>query len=487
MFDIPLNALYQYLWIFFIYAFIGWCAEVIFHAVSSGKFINRGFLNGPVCPIYGFGVLFVVLCLEPVKENLLLLFFGSVLLTSALEFMTGFVLERIFSDKWWDYSKEPLNFHGYICLRFSLLWGLACVLVVNAVYPLTQRFVALIPRIAGHVLLAAFLVLILADAGITLAETLKLKKRLVVFENIESGIRRVSDSIGGALAERTIDAVQTLEREIQAAQSEKARVRFGLSAVQFRILNAYPRLSHGRHRESLIKLRQHTESNMVPIPEPPAEPVISRDIVTVLPLSFYRNTFETVIDVLEARDEYTAGHSRRVEVLTKRFCRFIGCNAYEAEVFELAAALHDLGKIGVPDATLNKRDKLDEAEWSEMRRHPDIGADIIIKSGKLNEVAEIVRRHHEHWDGSGYPGGLAGNAIPLGAQIIAICDATDSMMIERVYRQAFSPDECRTEIRSGSGTLFSPALTALFLENWDAIAANVYTVDTGSSGGCATQ
>lgn len=474
MCNIALHTLYQYLWVFFIYAFIGWCVEVIFHAVSEGRFINRGFLNGPVCPIYGFGVLTVVLCLEPVKENLLLLFIGSVFLTSVLEFMTGFILERFFNDKWWDYTKEPLNFYGYICLRFSLLWGLACVLVVDAIYPLTQRFVGLIPQNFGYVLLGVFLSLILTDAGITLAETLKLKKRLVILESTEKGIRRVSDRIGGVLAEHTLDAMEKLELGIEAAEAGKARAKSELSAVQTRILNAYPRLMHGRYRESISKLRQRVRTGFNRTALTPNNPVISRDIAVSPPLSFYRNTFETVIDVLEARDEYTAGHSRRVETLTKRFCRILGLNAHEAEIFELAASLHDLGKVGVPDTTLNKRDKLDEAEWSDMRRHPDIGADIIIKSGKLDEVAEIIRRHHEHWDGSGYPGGLLGNEIPKGSQIIAICDATDSMMIERVYRQAFLPDECRMEIQNGSGKLFSPTLVDIFLVNWDLIVADVY-------------
>ena len=473
MYGINLNALYQYLWIFFIYAFIGWCVEVVFHAVSEGRFINRGFLNGPVCPIYGFGVLIVVLCLEPVKENLLFLFIGSVFLTSALEFLTGFVLERFFNDKWWDYTKEPLNFLGYVCLRFSLVWGLACVLVVDVVYPLTQRFISLISQNVGCFFLGAFLLLTLADASITLAETLKLKKRLIILDNTGKGIRHVSVRIGGVLMEHTLDAMEKLELGIEAAAAGKAHVKYELSVVQSRILSAYPHLRHGRYRDSIKKLRLRVKTDLYHTA--PNSPVISRDIANP-PLSFYRNTFETVIDVLEARDKYTAGHSRRVEILIKRFCLILGLSPHETEVLELAASLHDLGKVGVPDATLNKRDKLNDAEWSDMRRHPDIGANIIIKSGKLDEVAEFVRSHHEHWDGSGYPAGLRGDEIPKGAQIIAICDATDSMMIERVYRLAFSPDECRLEIKNGRGTLFSPALTDIFLENWSYIVADIYAI-----------
>ena len=113
---------YQLVFFFFIYAFLGWCTEVIYACVNSGKFVNRGFLNGPYCPIYGFGVVAVVMCIYPAKDNLHVLFFGSVILTTALEFITGFILEKIFNEKWWDYSDEHFNIKGYICLKFSLMW-----------------------------------------------------------------------------------------------------------------------------------------------------------------------------------------------------------------------------------------------------------------------------------------------------------------------------------------------------------------------------
>ena len=101
--------MYLLLWIFFVYAFLGWCTEVSFAALTSGRFVNRGFLNGPVCPIYGVGVVIVFFFLDPLRGNTFLLFLGSVLLTSLLEWVTGFVLEKIFHQRWWDYSNEPFN------------------------------------------------------------------------------------------------------------------------------------------------------------------------------------------------------------------------------------------------------------------------------------------------------------------------------------------------------------------------------------------
>lgn len=144
---------FQILWYFYIYGFLGWCSEVAFAAVAHGKFVNRGFVNGPICSIYGFGVMSVLLVLGPLKSSLWLLFGGSVLFTSAIEYLTGWVLEKVFHDKWWDYSKRPLNIKGYVCLEFSVLWGLACVFVVDVFQPLVAKVVDLIPKKLGWVLL----------------------------------------------------------------------------------------------------------------------------------------------------------------------------------------------------------------------------------------------------------------------------------------------------------------------------------------------
>ena len=471
------EVLYQWLWVFFIYAFLGWCVEVIFHAFSEGKFINRGFLNGPICPIYGFGVLTVVLCLEPIKGNLFFLFLGSIILTSFLELITGFILERFFNDKWWDYSKQPFNLHGYICLGFSLIWGLACILIVEVVYPLTEIFIDLVPVTLGTRILGALFVLTLTDAVITLTEALKLKKKLIILSNAEKGLRKVYGSIGAVLAEGTLNAIDKFEKRKEVVELKKDNAKKNLSIVQSRILNSYPRLKYGRYQDSISKLTLHLKRELPITDIYPALPDSPKSIIENLPIALYRNTFETIIDVLEARDEYTAGHSRRVAYLTHRFCKVLKIPMLESEMIEMAASVHDIGKVGVPDATLNKRDKLNDFEWEQMRKHPDIGADIIMKCDKLSNIAEIIRHHHEHWDGSGYPKGLKGNEIPKGAQIISICDAVDSMMIARVFRAAVSTDECVNEIKNSKGSSFCPELVDKFTENWKYIVSNLYNQD----------
>lgn len=196
--------MYLIIWLFFIYAFIGWCSEVAFSALNNGKFTNRGFLNGPVCPIYGFGVLFVLHFLEPFKENLLILFLGSIILTSALELVTGFLLEKLFNKTWWNYSNELFNIGGYICLKFSIMWGLACILVVEVIHPLILAFMDMIPDKIGFVLLLSFILAIIVDIIATVNSINKLNRKLEHIDEIALKIRSVSDDLGEKIANRTL-------------------------------------------------------------------------------------------------------------------------------------------------------------------------------------------------------------------------------------------------------------------------------------------
>lgn len=200
--------MYQFLWIFFIYAFLGWCTEVSYAALSTGRFVNRGFLNGPVCPIYGFGVVLVMACLEPFRENLPLLFLCSVLLTSLLEWATGFVLEKLFHERWWDYSDQPFNIGGYVCLRFSIAWGLACVFVSEILHPTVLLLIRLIPRPLGWVLLGVLGVVMAVDLVATVRTIAKLNRRLDQIDEMAARIKEASNEFGENLADRVLDAAE---------------------------------------------------------------------------------------------------------------------------------------------------------------------------------------------------------------------------------------------------------------------------------------
>ena len=203
-----MGQLYQFLCIFFVYAFLGWCTEVSYAALQTGKFVNRGFLNGPVCPIYGFGVVIILACLTPLKQHFLLLFLGSVVLTSLLELVTGFVLEKLFHQRWWDYSDDPFNIGGYICLKFSIAWGLACLFVVDILHPTIQWVIALVPRGLGWVLLGVFAACMAVDLAATVSTIAKLNRKLEHIDQLAGRIREASNEFGENLADKVLDAAE---------------------------------------------------------------------------------------------------------------------------------------------------------------------------------------------------------------------------------------------------------------------------------------
>ena len=203
---------YELVWIFIIYAFIGWCTEVSYAALDTGKFVNRGFLNGPYCPIYGCGVVIVVAILTPLKENLLILFAGSFLRTSVLEYITGYILEKVFHNKWWDYSDKPFNIKGYVCLKFSIYWGLACTFIMDIIHPIIYAAIRFIPFVLGVVLLSIIMCVFAADCIITVTTILKFNKRLKVMDEMAASIHRLSDEIGENIYENVTDVIEKSEK-----------------------------------------------------------------------------------------------------------------------------------------------------------------------------------------------------------------------------------------------------------------------------------
>lgn len=212
---------YELVWIFIIYAFIGWCAEVSFAAVDSGKFVNRGFLNGPYCPIYGCGVVIVVAVLTPINESLFILFLGSMLLTTVLEFLTGFILEKVFHNKWWDYSDKPFNIMGYVCLKFSILWGLACTFIMKVLHPSIYKFITIIPHVLGIILLSIIMTAFFIDLGVTVSTILKFNKRLKLMDEVAQKMHQLSDEIG----ENIYEGVTTVKEKSEEVQDKAGELR----------------------------------------------------------------------------------------------------------------------------------------------------------------------------------------------------------------------------------------------------------------------
>ena len=173
-------------------------------------------------------------------------------------------------------------------------------------------------------------------------------------------------------------------------------------------------------------------------------------------------TIDALVRALEAQDMYTSGHALSIADLARRVGRVLGLDPVALRDVEHAAVLHDIGKIGIPSELLRKQGPLSTGEREHMRAHPEIGARILEPVERLRQLAPLVRFSHECWDGSGYPDGLAGEQIPLGARIISVCDAFDAMVSDRPYRGGRSAEEALVELRAHAGTQFDPAVVEAF-------------------------
>lgn len=193
---------YEIYWFFFIYSFIGWSGEVCIAAFNKKKFINRGFVNGPLCPVYGIGAAAFSIFLPELRGNLFFLFLGGVILASFIEFTTGALLEKVFHKKWWDYSKIRFNFEGYICLRYSVLWGIFAVLIIYFVNPFFAYLLSLLPYLPGVIVLWVLGGMLMADAlGTTLA-ILGMQKRMRQIAQLTEEMGKVSKLLENAITRR---------------------------------------------------------------------------------------------------------------------------------------------------------------------------------------------------------------------------------------------------------------------------------------------
>lgn len=166
---------------------------------------------------------------------------------------------------------------------------------------------------------------------------------------------------------------------------------------------------------------------------------------------------------IDARDVYTGKHSENVARLMVDFAEHLGLSKEEVSLAYLSGMVHDIGKVGIPEKILNKPTRLEEHEFTFVRRHPDIGADILSEISEFAEITEVVRYHHERYDGKGYPNGIQGLSIPFFSRMLTLCDSYDAMTTVRCYREPFAQDRALREIAENSGMQFDPELSRPFI------------------------
>ena len=188
--------------------------------------------------------------------------------------------------------------------------------------------------------------------------------------------------------------------------------------------------------------------------------------VRVLYQQLQRGIYQSLLglaNALEAKDVYTRGHSERVGAMSRRLALAFGLAPAEVEIVGRAGLLHDIGKIGIPEGVLRKPGALSAEEWALMRRHPLIGAQIVAPFEFFTAGAIVIRHHHERMDGSGYPDGLCGDAIPIGARIVAVADVYDALTSDRPYRRALSSEDARGHLEAQAGDTLDKDIVATFL------------------------
>lgn len=187
----------------------------------------------------------------------------------------------------------------------------------------------------------------------------------------------------------------------------------------------------------------------------------------------FSGTIKAIMGALDAKDSYTSGRSKRITFYSTEIAKKLGLSSIDVGKVELAGMLHDIGMIGVSDDVLYKVDELTQEEYDEIKEHINYSVKILEDIKQLKDVVEIIRCHHENYDGSGYPAGLRGEEIPVGARIIAVGDAFDSIISDRVYRQKNNYEEALEEIKKGSGTHFDPVVVRAFCECFDNIVKTI--------------
>lgn len=273
-------SIYYSILYFFVYGFLGWCTEVIFAAFKQHRFVNRGFLNGPICPIYGVGVTLVIACLEAFQSNLLLLYISSVILVTVLEGVTGWAMDKLFHNKWWDYSKLPFNIGGYVCLLFSLIWGVACVFIVYFVHPLIHQVLSLIPHTAGIALIAILGIALLSDMIVTTSAIVKFNQYLELLKHITDELHAISNQIGAELYQNIMHVLDMQESSRQKLDDVKLEVseEIRMQIVELktraqnlgekvpkparRLLKAFPKLESRNYKAQLELFRQKLEQHL---------------------------------------------------------------------------------------------------------------------------------------------------------------------------------------------------------------------------------
>ena len=235
-------SLYQLFLMFCFWSFVGWCIEVIDMTYETGEYQNRGFLNMPICPIEGVGVIMVTVFFRPISNTIIPLFIACTILCTAFELFMGWGMEKLFHARWWDYSHMKFNYKGYICLRNSIFFGGGCVIVIRWVQPMVEKAIDAIPVKVGMIIVIIMAVLIAVDTVVSLMAVKKLNERFRRIDEISRLMLSGSVKVGMKLASGTLKVKSNVDRIIDVKDNVVEKVQDMNSANMDRLKSEYSRL-----------------------------------------------------------------------------------------------------------------------------------------------------------------------------------------------------------------------------------------------------
>lgn len=253
---------------FIIYSFLGWSIEVIHAYIERGEWVNRGFIKGPFCPIYGFGALLLLTGLSPMQENWVGLFLGAVVLITLLEFVTGLILETLFGAKWWDYKDEKYHMKGYVCPKYSILFGVMAGITIRGIHPLIETNVRAIPSTVLQTLVLILLTYLVVDFIQTVVEIIGLNRTLRDLQQKIEELRQLE--IRETLLKERKEKLGKMEKQVEEVELRlniikehfkelkieyEAILRAGLGRYR-RILKAFPKFQSKRFQKGYKKLKE---------------------------------------------------------------------------------------------------------------------------------------------------------------------------------------------------------------------------------------
>lgn len=265
----------QWFLYFTAYSILGWACETFYCSVGNRKFVNRGFLNGPVCPVYGFGAVLVILLLQSTEKNLVALFLSGMMVTTVLEYLTSVLLEKLFHMKWWDYSRYKFQINGRVCLLNSLMFGGLSVILMRVLHPWISGLIARIPTSLLPWISLGILAVFAVDTVVTVRSILILKGKMQeiqkLLEEIKTRTEAATAQLRAEMREKTQESKASLE-----ARLDQYRLPEGVSLREFveerrkkaaaaaksggmlhrRLLKAFPNLSSARQNDALDRLRE---------------------------------------------------------------------------------------------------------------------------------------------------------------------------------------------------------------------------------------